>query len=164
MPKRHLARTQALFDSAKQVLAGGVSSDARRSVQPVPLYISHAAGARLWDVDGGTTLGNWVNTSDGDCADVYDGPNDDIALCASYFTNGWLFYYRIATILGLLNVGLKANAFYYGMISDGSNNFPRGQAMYSLTSVGPSGTPCSPLWPRLRVGYGRHLRRLVCGP
>jgi glutamate-1-semialdehyde 2,1-aminomutase len=48
---RHLNRSQALFDSAKQVLAGGVSSDARRSVQPVPLYISHAAGARLWDVD-----------------------------------------------------------------------------------------------------------------
>src|SRR6185436_10568924 len=48
---RHLNRTQALFDSAKHVLAGGVSSDARRSVQPVPLYISHAAGARLLDVD-----------------------------------------------------------------------------------------------------------------
>jgi glutamate-1-semialdehyde 2,1-aminomutase len=48
---RHLQRTQALFDSAQQVLAGGVSSDARRSVKPVPLYISHAAGARLWDVD-----------------------------------------------------------------------------------------------------------------
>src|SRR5678816_2895039 len=48
---RHLNRTQALFDSAKQVLAGGVSSDARRSVQPVPLFISHGAGSRLWDVD-----------------------------------------------------------------------------------------------------------------
>ena len=48
---RNLERTHALYDAARQVLAGGVSSDARRSVQPVPLYISHAAGARLWDED-----------------------------------------------------------------------------------------------------------------
>ena len=48
---RHLERTQALYTAARQTLAGGVSSDARRSVQPVPLFISYAAGARLWDVD-----------------------------------------------------------------------------------------------------------------
>jgi glutamate-1-semialdehyde 2,1-aminomutase len=48
---RHLARSQALYAAAQKMLAGGVSSDARRGVQPVPLYISHAAGARLWDVD-----------------------------------------------------------------------------------------------------------------
>jgi glutamate-1-semialdehyde 2,1-aminomutase len=48
---RHLERSQALYATARQSLAGGVSSDARRGVQPVPLYISHAAGSRLWDVD-----------------------------------------------------------------------------------------------------------------
>ncbi|MCC7361528.1 MAG: glutamate-1-semialdehyde 2,1-aminomutase [Anaerolineales bacterium] len=48
---RHLERTQALFAQATQYLAGGVSSDARRSVKAVPLYVDHAAGARLWDVD-----------------------------------------------------------------------------------------------------------------
>ena len=48
---RHLERTQALYAAARQTLAGGVSSDARRSVQPVPLFVSHAAGARFWDVD-----------------------------------------------------------------------------------------------------------------
>ena len=48
---RHLDRSQALYKTASQYLAGGVSSDARRSVKPVPLYVSHAAGARLWDVD-----------------------------------------------------------------------------------------------------------------
>jgi len=48
---RHLERSQALFAAARQSLAGGVSSDARRGVHPVPLYISHAAGSRLWDVD-----------------------------------------------------------------------------------------------------------------
>jgi glutamate-1-semialdehyde 2,1-aminomutase len=48
---RHLERTRALYAQAQASLAGGVSSDARRSVQPVPLFVSHAAGARLWDVD-----------------------------------------------------------------------------------------------------------------
>ena len=48
---RHLERTEALYAAARQTLAGGVSSDARRGVQPVPLYVSHAAGARFWDVD-----------------------------------------------------------------------------------------------------------------
>ncbi len=49
---RNLEHTHALYADARQLLAGGVSSDARRTVQPVPLYIGHAAGARLWDVDG----------------------------------------------------------------------------------------------------------------
>ena len=96
---------------------------------------------RLWDVDGGAQLASWVNRTAVECYLVYNGPDDDVGLCASYFTNGWLFYYRIATMMGALNVGLNANAFYYGMISDASNNFPRGQAMYSRTSVGPAGTP-----------------------
>ena len=96
---------------------------------------------RLWDVDGGTRLANWVNTSDPNCASVYGGPNDDISLCASYYTNGWLYYYRVATTLGVLNVGLNTNSFYYGLISDAAGYFPRGQAMYDKTSVGPAGTP-----------------------
>ncbi len=99
---------------------------------------------RLWDVDGGTRLGNWVNRSSPDCKAAYPNPKDDVSLCASYYTNGWLFYYRIATMFGILNVGLNTNSFYYGMISDKSNNFPRGQAMYAKTSVGPAGTPCNP--------------------
>jgi glutamate-1-semialdehyde 2,1-aminomutase len=49
---RTLDRSRALYAQAQQLLAGGVSSDARRGVQPVPLYIDHAQGARLWDVDG----------------------------------------------------------------------------------------------------------------
>ncbi len=96
---------------------------------------------RLWDVDGGAFLGSLVDQSSIICDILYGGEDDDPALCASYITNGWLFSYRINTMFGLLNVGLKSNAFYYGMISDGSNNFPRGQAVYSKTSVGPSGTP-----------------------
>ena len=75
---------------------------------------------------------------------MYDKPKDDIALCASYFTNGWLYYYRQATASGDLNVGLNPNAFYYGMISDAAGFFPRGQAMYTKTSVGPAGIPGAP--------------------
>jgi len=44
--------TQAdhLYARAKKVIAGGVSSDARRADKP--LFVDHARGAELWDVDG----------------------------------------------------------------------------------------------------------------
>ena len=96
---------------------------------------------RIWDVDGGTYLGKLVKRTHPDCTDVYDDPKDDVSLCASYFMNGWLDYYREATSDGDLNVGLKPGAFYYGMITDASSYFPRGQAIYDLTSVGPAGIP-----------------------
>ncbi|HEX7394606.1 MAG TPA: BACON domain-containing carbohydrate-binding protein [Anaerolineaceae bacterium] len=101
---------------------------------------------RIWDVAGGTQLGILVNQSDPQCKLVYSQPTDDVALCASYFANGWLYYYRMATALGALNIGLNPNAFYYGMISDAAGFFPRGQAMYTKTSVGPSGIPGSGNW------------------
>lgn len=81
---------------------------------------------RLWDVNGGTKLGNWVTQSSNDC-------NGQGNLCASYYTNGWLKYYRDHGWVP------NTNDFYYGMISDGAA-FPRGQALYSKTSVGPSGS------------------------
>lgn len=40
-----------LHERARKVLAGGVSSDARRTAG-LPLYVDHASGAHLWDVDG----------------------------------------------------------------------------------------------------------------
>ncbi|MEZ4861745.1 MAG: hypothetical protein R3C14_10570 [Caldilineaceae bacterium] len=92
---------------------------------------------RLWDVDGGTWLGSYVNRTHPDCTKSKIG-SSDLNLCASYYTNGWLKYYRDHGWVP------NTNDFYYGMISDGSGNFPRGQALYSKTSVGPAGTPCSP--------------------
>ncbi len=92
---------------------------------------------QLWDVAGDTRLGNWVNRSSGDCTKGKIG-DSDLSLCASFYTNGWLDYYRSHAWVP------NTTAFYYGMISDGSNNFPRGQARFNKTSVGPSGTPCSP--------------------
>lgn len=92
---------------------------------------------RLWDVDGNTWLGSYVNRTHPDCTKSKIG-SSDLNLCASYYTNGWLKYYRDHGWVP------NTNDFYYGMISDSSGNFPRGQALYSKTSVGPSGTPCSP--------------------
>ena len=46
-----LDRSRSLSERSRAVLAGGVSSDARRSTG-VPLYVDRGAGARLWDVDG----------------------------------------------------------------------------------------------------------------
>ena len=48
---RPLARASALAERGRAVLAGGVSSDARR-LAPVPLYVDRGKGARIWDVDG----------------------------------------------------------------------------------------------------------------
>lgn len=43
----------ALYERAQRVLAGGVSSDARRPAPgEVPVYVDRAEGAYLWDVDG----------------------------------------------------------------------------------------------------------------
>jgi glutamate-1-semialdehyde 2,1-aminomutase len=51
MMVRKLDRSAELFAEASRYLAGGVSSDARRT-SGVPLYVDHGAGAHLWDVDG----------------------------------------------------------------------------------------------------------------
>jgi hypothetical protein len=96
---------------------------------------------RGWDVDGGEWLGGLVNRTDPICGYLYGGPKDDPTLCASYVMNGVLWSYRIQTIMGSLNVGLNPFAFYYGMITDASGNFARGQAAAPLTSVGPTGIP-----------------------
>lgn len=48
---RQLTKSRELFERASAHIAGGVSSDARR-MSPVPLFVSHAKGSELWDVDG----------------------------------------------------------------------------------------------------------------
>jgi glutamate-1-semialdehyde 2,1-aminomutase len=48
---RHTERGAELAERAVKVLAGGVSSDARR-LPNGPLFVDHASGAYLWDVDG----------------------------------------------------------------------------------------------------------------
>lgn len=48
---RASGKTSELYEQAQQVIAGGVSSDARR-VDGVPLFVDRAQGAYLWDVDG----------------------------------------------------------------------------------------------------------------
>jgi glutamate-1-semialdehyde 2,1-aminomutase len=48
---REAIRGAELADRAARVLAGGVSSDARR-LPGRPLFLDHASGAHLWDTDG----------------------------------------------------------------------------------------------------------------
>lgn len=43
--------SQALYDRAAKVIAGGVNSGIRKLEQPVPLYFTHGKGSRLWDED-----------------------------------------------------------------------------------------------------------------
>jgi len=50
---RKLAESARLYEAACKVIAGGVSSDIRRSTTSAPpLYVDHARGSHLWDVDG----------------------------------------------------------------------------------------------------------------
>lgn len=46
-------KSQQLFEKAKKLVAGGVSSQIRvNEPAPVPLFFTHAQGSRMWDVDG----------------------------------------------------------------------------------------------------------------
>lgn len=47
-----VTKSQQQYTESKQVLAGGVASSLRSSMQPVPLFVSDANGARVTDVDG----------------------------------------------------------------------------------------------------------------
>lgn len=49
-------RAQELFTRAQSSIAGGVSSAFRADVKPEPLFVDHAHGARMVDVDGATYL------------------------------------------------------------------------------------------------------------
>src|SRR5262245_13075620 len=53
-----IERSRALFERAQRLLPGGVNSPVRafRSVGGQPLFISHAAVARLTDADGNEYL------------------------------------------------------------------------------------------------------------
>ena len=46
------AKSRALYERAKGVLAGGVSSQFRASSVPHPMFYERAAGSRIWDADG----------------------------------------------------------------------------------------------------------------
>ena len=53
--ERVRAKTQGSwrrYQRAQATLAGGVSSGLRRAARPYPLYFTHGAGARSYDVDG----------------------------------------------------------------------------------------------------------------
>jgi glutamate-1-semialdehyde 2,1-aminomutase len=45
-------RSHALFEAARQVIPGGVTSSIRAGARPHPLYFERGEGPYLWDVDG----------------------------------------------------------------------------------------------------------------
>jgi glutamate-1-semialdehyde 2,1-aminomutase len=47
-----LDASAALYAAAREVIPGGVGSNDRGLVHPHPIFISHGAGSRIWDVDG----------------------------------------------------------------------------------------------------------------
>ena len=53
---REYSKSLELHQRACKVLAGGVSSEFRKFIQPHPLFYSHAEGSRIWDVDGNEYL------------------------------------------------------------------------------------------------------------
>ncbi len=53
--KRSMQRSQELFERANEHLAGGVGSGTRSprsGWKPAPIYVDHATGSRVYDVDG----------------------------------------------------------------------------------------------------------------
>jgi len=53
---KNYSTSQALYERAQKVLAGGVSSEFRRFSHPHPLFYERGAGSRLWDADGNEYL------------------------------------------------------------------------------------------------------------
>jgi glutamate-1-semialdehyde 2,1-aminomutase len=49
-------KSRELHERALRVLAGGVSSEFRKSTAPHPLFYREGAGSRIWDVDGNEYL------------------------------------------------------------------------------------------------------------
>lgn len=107
--------------------SGGGSSDLSAGFRP-----------NLWLV-ADDALGGRVNQTDPECAGLLvknsDGTtkSDNRSLCASAYTNRQMNAMRGEE-------GLPASLFFYGMISDASGMFPRGQACCGTNvSTGPAG-------------------------
>ena len=52
MPPSPFPRSQALYETARVVIPGGVTSAVRAGARPHPLYFERGEGPYLWDVDG----------------------------------------------------------------------------------------------------------------
>lgn len=49
---RQFPRSRALYEAARAVIPGGVTSSIRAGARPHPLYFERGSGPHLWDVDG----------------------------------------------------------------------------------------------------------------
>src|SRR5579872_6040068 len=57
-PENDRPRSREIFERAREILVGGVDSPVRAfgAVGGTPIVVDHAAGCRLWDVDGNEYL------------------------------------------------------------------------------------------------------------
>ena len=51
-PSSPFPKSQALFEAARAVIPGGVTSSVRAGARPHPLYLERGQGPYVWDVDG----------------------------------------------------------------------------------------------------------------
>ncbi|HET9279395.1 MAG TPA: aminotransferase class III-fold pyridoxal phosphate-dependent enzyme, partial [Flavitalea sp.] len=56
MNKRSYQKSSELLERARNVLAGGVSSEFRKYNHPHALFYTHGQGSRVYDVDGNEYL------------------------------------------------------------------------------------------------------------
>lgn len=57
--RRSFPRSQALYERARQSIAGGITHDSR-NFGPFPVYVERARGPRKWDVDGHDLVDHWM--------------------------------------------------------------------------------------------------------
>jgi len=57
--RQKFASSGALYQRAREVIAGGITHDAR-AFAPFPVYVDRAEGARKWDADGNELLDYWM--------------------------------------------------------------------------------------------------------
>ena len=57
--RQKFARSGALYERARGVIAGGITHDSR-VFSPFPVYVDRAEGARKWDADGTELLDYWM--------------------------------------------------------------------------------------------------------
>jgi glutamate-1-semialdehyde 2,1-aminomutase len=81
-------RSRALYERARHVLAGGVSSQFRAFNAPHPMFYERASGSRIWDADGNELID--FTLSQGPCILGHSHP-ELVARVSEAFRRGQLF-------------------------------------------------------------------------
>jgi len=96
--KDRYGKSRALYERAKNVMAGGVTSQFRALSVPHPMFYDRAEGARIWDVDGNELLD--FTLSQGPCILGHSNP-ELVERVTKAFARGQLFAGQHADELAL---------------------------------------------------------------